>query len=77
MLIRNQLNLKCENMYILKPFCISYNQKILDEYCSKMEKIIRKERKMLSRKPLVPKSSPGKPKGKDKRAKMNPVNLEN
>ena len=66
-----------KHVYILKPFFLSYNQKILDEYCRKMEGVIRKERKALGRKSLVPTSSPGKTDKAKKMSKMNPVNLEN
>jgi len=52
--------------------------KILNEYCTRVEKVIRSERKVLSRKSLVPTQSPGK-KGKrhdNNKVKMNPANLE-
>lgn len=52
--------------------------KILNEYCSRVEKVIRSERKVLSRKSLIPTQSPGK-KGKrhdNNKVKMNPANLE-
>ncbi len=64
-------------MFSILLFYFILSKKLLNDYCHKTEKVLKKEMRQLSRKSLVPKASPRKGVKKRNVLKMNPVNLEN